>query len=204
MYLNILILAELTSGPAHGYELRRRIRKTLGGRVELNTNTVYPALRRFEAEGALVRYEDQRSGAPPRYVYQLTEAGRRQLHEMVMDLTPILAQDDKEFLTRVACFGLLSPEEQQELLAIRREALAIRDAFLGELEKTYSSESAPDFDTAAAAGGADFRTAYDAAGRSWQQHVLRYCRSQLMAEYRWLDQLSEVSLGSGKRGQVGP
>ena len=54
-YVEILILRRLRSGPAHGYELRKRLEETTG--VVLHNNSLYPALRRFE--------EAARSPRPP-------------------------------------------------------------------------------------------------------------------------------------------
>jgi len=45
-YIEILILRRLRSGPAHGYELRKRVEETTG--FVLHNNSLYPALRRFE------------------------------------------------------------------------------------------------------------------------------------------------------------
>ena len=50
-YIEILILRRLRAGPAHGYELRKRVEQTTG--VVLHNNSLYPALRRFEEAGAL-------------------------------------------------------------------------------------------------------------------------------------------------------
>jgi DNA-binding PadR family transcriptional regulator len=182
MYLHILILAELTAGPAHGYELRRRIRKTLGGSVDINSNTIYPALKRFQADGSLVEYEDQQTGYPARYVYQLTEAGRRKLHEMLTDFGPALAQNDKEFLTRVAFFGLLSKEERQDILDIRAKALDARASYLDDLEHEVN-----DLRSSNQSG------AFSSGNSAWQRSVLAYCRSQLMAESNWLNDLRDIS-----------
>ena len=49
-YIGILILRRLRSGPAHGYELRKRVEQTTG--FVLHNNSLYPALKRFEEAGA--------------------------------------------------------------------------------------------------------------------------------------------------------
>ena len=48
MYVDILLLAELTTGPKHGYEIKKNVQNRLGENFELNHNTLYPALRRFK------------------------------------------------------------------------------------------------------------------------------------------------------------
>jgi DNA-binding PadR family transcriptional regulator len=190
MYLHILILAELTSGPAHGYELRKRIRKTLGGSVDINSNTIYPALRRFQEDGCVVEYEDQLAGYPPKYVYQITEPGRRELHEMLTAFGPTRAQNDKEFLTRVAFFGLLSREERQDILDIRGKALDARRSYLENLEHELNDVTTP-----------SDSGAYSKINHEWQNSVLNYCRAQLMAEFSWLADLRDASVRTTSEAQ---
>ena len=71
MYIDLLILAELRSRPYHGYELKRQVEWILG--KALNSNHLYPALRRFEAMGAIFHEVQRQSGRPDRHVYHLTE-----------------------------------------------------------------------------------------------------------------------------------
>ena len=54
MYVDILLLAELTTGPKHGYEIKN-VQNRLGENFELNHNMLYPALRRFENMGAITK-----------------------------------------------------------------------------------------------------------------------------------------------------
>jgi DNA-binding PadR family transcriptional regulator len=68
-----LLLAALLDGPAHGYELMRRLEGEAGGRWRPSPGSVYPLLQLLEDEG-LVRGRDSDS----RKVYELTERGRTQ------------------------------------------------------------------------------------------------------------------------------
>lgn len=68
-----LLLAALLEGPAHGYELMRRLEEQAGGRWRPSPGSVYPLLQLFEDEG-LVQGTEQDG----RRVYELTEAGRGQ------------------------------------------------------------------------------------------------------------------------------
>ena len=80
-YIEILILRRLRSGPAHGYELRKRVEQTTG--VVLHNNSLYPALKRFEEAGAVTKAAQPQAGRPPRLVYTLTEVGHELLHDML-------------------------------------------------------------------------------------------------------------------------
>ena len=68
-----LLLAALLAGPAHGYELMRRLEEQAGGRWRPSPGSVYPLLQLLEDE-ELVQGSDQDG----RRVYELTEAGRAQ------------------------------------------------------------------------------------------------------------------------------
>ncbi|WP_163566867.1 PadR family transcriptional regulator [Fodinicola feengrottensis] len=105
MYLEILILAELAQRPAHGYELKERIHRDLAGSVEINSNTLHPALRRFSTDGLVRSEEHHEPGRPTRQVYRLTEAGRRRLDTLLTDFEPAAARRADEFWTRVAFFS---------------------------------------------------------------------------------------------------
>lgn len=76
--LSALILATLQAAPLHGYEIVRRIRDA-GVAQKLTEGQIYPYLHRLE-EDRLVSAEWQTdTGAAPRRVYRLTEAGTKEL-----------------------------------------------------------------------------------------------------------------------------
>jgi DNA-binding PadR family transcriptional regulator len=132
-YIEILVLRNLTVRPAHGYELRKRVERTSG--LRLNNNSLYPALRRFEEAGAVTRTEEPQEGRPPRLVYALTPLGREMLYDMLADLPPDQAADRNEFLARVGQFSLLEPVERLAVLAAREEALQARLAHFTEMRE---------------------------------------------------------------------
>ena len=132
-YLEILILRRLFAGPAHGYELRKRVEETTG--FTLHNNTLYPALKRFEDAGAVTKTTEPQPGRPPRLVYQLTDTGRALLHDMLADLPADQAAEDFEFLTRLAQFSLLTRTQRQTVLAARTEAVRERLSHLQAMRK---------------------------------------------------------------------
>ena len=77
-HLEGLLLATLEAGPLHGYAVMEALRTGSGGRVDLPTGTVYPALHRLEQAG-LVRSHWSTEGGRRRRSYELTQAGSRAL-----------------------------------------------------------------------------------------------------------------------------
>ena len=120
-YIEILILRRLRAGPAHGYELRKRVEQTTG--IVLHNNSLYPALRRFEEAGAVTKTAEPQPGRPPRLVYTLTAVGHELLHDMLADLPPDQAADPGEFMARLGQFSLISYSERAVVLAARTQAV---------------------------------------------------------------------------------
>ena len=137
-YVDILILRHLYRRPVHGYELRKQVEASTG--IVLHNNSLYPALKRFEEAGAVVKKAVQQEGRPPRHVYELTSVGRELLHDLLADLPAELAADDVEFLSRLGQFSLLEAAERQAVLDARTAALRTRLDRLRELRKRAAAD----------------------------------------------------------------
>jgi transcriptional regulator len=80
-HLDMIVLAALSSGPAHGYAVIQEIRRRSGGEFDLPEGTIYPALHRLEQAGLLgSRWTAAESGRQRR-IYSLTRRGQRALAE---------------------------------------------------------------------------------------------------------------------------
>lgn len=77
-HLDALLLASLESGPRHGYAVMEALRESTGGRLDLPTGTVYPALHRLEAAGLIAGSWSVVAGRRRR-CYALTADGERAL-----------------------------------------------------------------------------------------------------------------------------
>jgi DNA-binding PadR family transcriptional regulator len=164
--IDIIILRHLRRQPAHGYELRKRVEETTG--VVLHNNSLYPALKRFEEAGAVVRRSEEQEGRPPRNVYSITAVGLELLHDLLAELSPEAATDDQEFLTRLGQFSLLEPGERLGILDARDTALEARIRHLtGLLER--------------------------ARGDRWNREVTAELISRATAERDWLAAMREAA-----------
>src|SRR6201987_5348878 len=80
-HLDIIVLAALSAGPAHGYAVIEEIRRKSGEAFDLPEGTIYPALHRLEEAGLLAsRWVTAESGRRRR-VYALTKRGEHALAE---------------------------------------------------------------------------------------------------------------------------
>ena len=78
-HLDMIVLAALEPGPAHGYAVIEAIRRRSGEAFDLPEGTVYPVLHRLENAGYLAsRWTTAESGRKRR-VYMLTKRGERAL-----------------------------------------------------------------------------------------------------------------------------
>ena len=134
MYLDILVLAHLAHRPAHGYEIKKMVDRSVGS-PRLNNNVLYPALKRFEEAGAIEGELVPQQGVPPRRVYRLTKSGHELLRSMLEVFPDDLAGSEEEFLTRLAFFHLIAPEARREILTRRQRALIGRVGHLDEMAR---------------------------------------------------------------------
>ena len=77
-HLDLLLLAILAEGPAHGYAVIESLRLRSDGLFDLPEGTVYPALHRLESQG-LLRSRWQNDAPRRRRVYELTLKGQQAL-----------------------------------------------------------------------------------------------------------------------------
>jgi PadR family transcriptional regulator, regulatory protein PadR len=78
-HVDLLLLAALANGPAHGYAIVEAVRSRSDGAFDLAEGTVYPALYRLERRGLLESGWLEGDGARRRRVYSLTRRGAAEL-----------------------------------------------------------------------------------------------------------------------------
>jgi DNA-binding PadR family transcriptional regulator len=163
------MLRVLADGDRHGYEIKKQVERILGGR-SINNNVLYPALRRFEDQGAIERVAAVADpGRPPRNVYRLTDTGHDLLQAMIGDADRGLLADDNEFQTRVAFFADLGADDRLRILRVRRELLEERIAHMESLRP-------------------------DAQAEPWGLRVMDFSIGRYRGELAWLDALAVAAL----------
>lgn len=134
--LELAILGLLLESPMHGYELRKRLTGLLGAFRAFSYGSLYPTLRRMQADGLIV--EDDTPGITgtkvrrARRVYRLTPAGEARFAELVADTGPQNYTDDG-FGVHLAFFSRTPAMARVRILEGRRRQVEERRESLREL-----------------------------------------------------------------------
>jgi DNA-binding PadR family transcriptional regulator len=175
VYFDIMMLRVLADDDRHGYEIKKQVERILGGR-SINNNVLYPALRKYEEQGAIERVAAEADpGRPPRNVYRLTDAGHDLLQAMIRDADPALLGDDNEFQTRVAFFADLDADDRLRILGVRRGILEARIAHMESLRP-------------------------DAQAEPWGLRVMDFSIGRYRDELAWIDALAVTATGAAPTG----
>ena len=70
--LTLCVLALLNRHDSYAYE----IASTLSDAIDMGEGTIYPLMRRMQADGLVDTYLVESSSGPPRKYYRLTDAGK--------------------------------------------------------------------------------------------------------------------------------
>jgi PadR family transcriptional regulator, regulatory protein PadR len=85
----VLVLHLLSEESDHGSGLMARIDALCAGLLAVNTNTIYPLLRRLEERGFIVGEWEHPTKRSRRY-YRITDAGRARLERIKTGMLPYL------------------------------------------------------------------------------------------------------------------
>jgi DNA-binding PadR family transcriptional regulator len=72
--VRLALLSLLDDGPAHGYELMKRLEDRCGGMYSASAGTVYPVLQQLEDEGLVRAHQEE-----GKKIYALTPEGQEEL-----------------------------------------------------------------------------------------------------------------------------
>jgi DNA-binding PadR family transcriptional regulator len=117
--LELAILGFLKAGPAHGYELKKRLALLAGYYRPVSDGALYPAIARLEKQGWIARHAAPGEGAAPRQVLTLTQAGDAELLGRLRQPEEVEISDRNRFFTLLAFLSYLRPEEQRAILERR-------------------------------------------------------------------------------------
>src|SRR5512142_3414350 len=151
MSIRHTLLGFLDWKPLTGYELKKLLADSLSFHWSGNSNQVYGSLLELHRSGLASLEVQRQESRPPRKVYAITEAGRRELRSWLL-AEPELPELRGPAQQRLAWARGLSDEELDGLLAAYEELLAgqvamrrerIRRAKAGEEEGTEAEPGSP-------------------------------------------------------------
>jgi len=208
--LELAILGLLQEQELHGYELKKRLGETLGPFSGASFGSLYPALRRLEASGAvkavearaatparptpmtgslggeLAAFRARRVAASPtgrgKKVYGITERGQELFEELLA--ADAATDDDRTFTLKLAFARFLPGEARLRLLERRRAHLVERLA--------KARAALPERETDDRLAGRARKTPLDRYRRSLLEHT----NETTERDISWLDRLIEAEKGS--------
>lgn len=121
MYIELLILIQIEMAPKHGYEIKKEIQRDLGYLTDVNHNMLYPTLRRFTEQGLITKKINEQDGKPNQFVYEITEAGKTKITDLINAFSEKDAKHQIEFLIRVSLFQRISRDNQLRILNMRKK-----------------------------------------------------------------------------------
>lgn len=197
--LDLAILGLLKEQPHHGYELKKQLAEVMGPLARVSFGSLYPALARLEAQGAVRAVEEAAAPAPPtpatgslgaelavfrkrhaagrgarsarnRKVYEITEQGHALFDELLAgNNTPV--DDERGFGLRLAFARYLAPDARLRLLERRRAHL------VEQLARSSASAGAATRD-------------------SYRSSLLEHSNATTEADISWLDRLIAAERGA--------
>jgi len=181
--LDLAILGLLHESTMHGYELRKQLVAKLGAiRAAISYGSLYPTLRRLQADGLIV--EESSTAEPPpltsrrsRVVYKITAEGKERFQELLAQAGPETFEDPG-FGVHFAFFSRTDQDTRLRILEGRRRRIEERREGLR--------------DTLARAA-----ERLDAYTLELQRHGLDACDR----EVRWLEELIATERSGGQPGR---
>ncbi|MFZ5651424.1 MAG: PadR family transcriptional regulator [Bacillota bacterium] len=120
MSLKYALLGFLNHSTMTGYQLKQHFDKSIRHFWSANLSQIYPTLNQMEKEGLLTMEVEYQEKHPPRKVYRITDAGRRELKSWLAE--PIgLTTVRVPFLIKVFFGANLGKEEMLGLLKEQME-----------------------------------------------------------------------------------
>ncbi len=132
--LELAILGLLHESPLHGYELRQRLKATLGAFRAFSYGSLYPTLRKMkdggwialdEGDATIVADAPALTGRRGKVVYKLTAEGKERFAELLSEAGPS-SWEDETFGVHFAFFSQTAPEVRVRILEGRRTRLEER------------------------------------------------------------------------------
>lgn len=140
------ILGILCAAPMSGYDIKKKIESSANYFWHESYGQIYPILKRLVQEELATKSTEEQVGKPDRYVYTLTDKGRRELQEWLKE--PVESQVERIEILLKLFFGRHMPmadnvrhvQEFREFQAQLHERLQL---LTDEVSECNTSENRP-------------------------------------------------------------
>ncbi len=130
---DLIILATLFDGPKHGYQLKHEAGFILG-QDDLHNNLVYPLLKKFAAQGLVIKKATPGERGQTRQQYAITARGKAMLIRRLNEFGEGEAKSFEAFIVRAGMFELLTETDRERIITAREEHLRRRSSALQTLQ----------------------------------------------------------------------
>lgn len=123
--LALSVLATLSEGPMHPYEIARLLRhRGKDQSIKIRYGSLYTVVQKLEDHGFVEAEGTARAGRrPERTVYRLTDDGRDELDDRLRELLSEPTKEYPQFEAALSLMGVLSPDDVIGLLTERLRLL---------------------------------------------------------------------------------
>lgn len=140
--LALAVLVCLYERPMHPYEVATTLRQHQS--VKLNYGSLYGVVESLERRGLISPQGTERSGRlPERTVYDLTRAGRIEMHDWLTDLISTPVKDYPEFEAALSFIPALPPDDVVALLHERAQRLEFELAQMTSSRELIEKQGLP-------------------------------------------------------------
>jgi DNA-binding PadR family transcriptional regulator len=115
----LIILSHLMRQPAHGYMIASIINDMIGPYARISNGRLYPLLSKLEKSGLIAPFNETPAGQQgdrQLRTYEITEAGRKRFHELMMDTNSNPGEYQKIFLQKASMLEFLKSSERLRLI----------------------------------------------------------------------------------------
>ncbi len=143
--LALAVLICLYERPMHPYEVATTLRqRNKHDSIKLNYGSLYAVVDSLERRGLIAPQGTERSGRlPERTVYDLTDAGRIEMHDWLTDLISTPVKDYPQFEAALSLIPALPPGDVVTLLHERAQGLELELAALASAREMVEKQGLP-------------------------------------------------------------
>lgn len=143
--LALAVLICLYERPMHPYEVATTLReRNKHESVRLNYGSLYAVVESLERRELITPRESVRAGRlPERTVYELTDAGRIEIHDWLTDLLSTPVKEYPSFEAALSFLPALPPDDVVALLRERAQRLAVEVAQAHAVREVIEKQGLP-------------------------------------------------------------